>query len=147
VRICVTGGRTFNYTGWLHAGLDLLHEVSGGISEIIEGGAAGADVRAGEWSERRLGKKATVVKAEWGKYSAGLKHGQKNPAGIIRNNQMVAMKPDIVLACPGGPGTAHMVAASKKAGLKVIFLEKMPIAKGPADYSAGPPIQRIGVAA
>jgi hypothetical protein len=147
VRICVTGGRTFNYTSWLHAGLDLLHEVSGGISEIIEGGAAGADVRAGEWSERRLGKKATVVKAEWEKYSAGLKHGQKNPAGIIRNNQMVAMKPDIVLACPGGSGTAHMVAASKKAGLKVIFLEKMPIAKGPADYSAGPPIQRIGVAA
>jgi hypothetical protein len=143
MRVCVTGGRTFTDTAWLHAGLDLLHQVSGGISEIIEGGAPGADVRAGEWSERRLGRKATVVEAEWEKYSAGLKRGQKNPAGIIRNAQMVAMKPDVVLAAPGGRGTARMVEASKKAGLKVVFLDKMPLAKGPADFSAGPPIQQI----
>lgn len=130
MRVCVTGGRTFTDTEWLWAGLDLLHDISGGISEIIEGGAPGADVRAGEWSERRLGQKATVIPAEWEKYSAGLKHGQKNPAGAIRNRKMVAMKPDVVLATPGGPGTADMVEASRKAGLKVIFLEKMPLAKG-----------------
>lgn len=135
MRVCVTGGRTFTDTAWLHAGLDLLHEVSGGITEIIEGGACGADVRAGEWSLRRLGKKATVREAEWEKYSVGLRAGQKNPAGIIRNSVMVAMKPDVVLACPGGPGTAHMVGAAQKAGLKVIFLEKMPIAKGPGGAS------------
>lgn len=130
VRVCVTGGRTFNNTEWLWAGLDLIHELSGGITEIIEGGATGADMRAGEWSERRLGKKATVIPAEWEKFSAGLKLGQKNPAGMIRNNRMVAMKPDIVLATPGGDGTAHMVGVSQKAGLQVIFLENMPVTKG-----------------
>ena len=142
MRVCVTGGRTFNDTHWLHAGLDLLHEVSGGITEIIEGGAPGADIRAGEWSQRRLGKEATVVKAEWERYSAGLRAGQKNPAGMIRNNQMVAMRPDVVLACPGDNGTAHMVGAAQKAGLKVIFLEKMPVLKGPLRHAGGGALPR-----
>jgi hypothetical protein len=138
MRVCVTGGRIFTDTAWLHAGLDLLHQVSGGITEIIEGGATGADVRAGEWSRKRLGKEPTVIEAEWEKYSAGLKAGHKNPAGVIRNSQMVALRPDVVLACPGGDGTADMVKQSLRKGLKVIFLEKMPVAKGPADFSTGP---------
>lgn len=147
MRVCVTGGRTFTDRDWLWAGLDLLHEVSGGITEIIEGGAPGADVRAGEWSQYRLGKKATVVEAEWEKHSRGLKHGQKNPAGMIRNNQMAAMKPDVVLAAPGGNGTAHMVSVAKRAGLRVVFLEKMPVAKGPPTRSmiGGPnPADELG---
>jgi hypothetical protein len=129
MRVLVTGGRTFQDTEWLWAGLDLLHDISGGITEIIEGGAPGADVRAGEWCQRRLGKQATVVEAEWEKYSAGLKHGQKNPAGAIRNNQMALMKPDVVLACPGGVGTAHMIKVAKQSGLRVVLLEKMPVAR------------------
>lgn len=145
MRVCVTGGRTFTDTTWLHAGLDLLHQVSGGITEVIEGGAPGADVRAGEWSERRLGKKATVVEAEWENYSRGLKAGQKNPAGIIRNAEMVKLKPDIVLATPGGVGTADMVKQSQRAGLKVVFLEKMPVAKG-APVKEPLPIQKISKA-
>lgn len=136
MRVLVTGGRTFTDTEWLHAGLDLLHEKVT-ISEIIEGGATGADVRAGEWSQRRLGKQATVVEAEWTKYSVGLRHGQKNPAGAIRNEQMARLKPDIVLACPGGPGTKNMIETSHKHGLTVIYLDKMPVVRkgGPA----GPP--------
>jgi len=137
MRVCVTGGRTFTDRDWLWAGLDLLHEL-GGITEIIEGGAPGADVRAGEWSLNRLKKKPTVVEAEWEKYSKGLKHGQKNPAGMIRNTAMVKLKPDIVLATPGGSGTAHMVGLATKAGLKVVFLEKMPVAKGPASILTSP---------
>lgn len=127
MRVLVTGGRTFNDRSWLWAGLDLLHGM-GPITEIIEGGATGADVRAGEWAGRR-GVKCTVVPAEWDKHSVGLKHGQKNPAGIIRNNAMAAMLPDIVLAAPGGTGTAHMVNAAKKRGLRVVYLEKMPVAR------------------
>lgn len=138
MRVCVTGGRTFMDTQWLWAGLDLLHELSGGITEIIEGGCTGADVRAGEWSQRRLGKPATVVAAEWERYSAGLKMGQKNPAGIIRNSQLVRMRPDVVLATPGGPGTANMVEQARKAGLRVVFLEKMPIARGSAGVPTDP---------
>lgn len=81
---------------------------------------------------RRLEKKATVVEAQWERYSAGLKAGQKNPAGAIRNSEMAKMKPDVVLACPGGPGTANMVATAKAHGLRVIFLDKMPVQKSPA---------------
>jgi hypothetical protein len=125
VRVLVTGGRTFNDRPWLWAGLDLLHSKAP-ITEIIEGGATGADCRAAEWGHAR-GVKVTEVRAEWEKHSVNLKHGQKNPAGLIRNNEMVKLRPDVVLATPGGAGTAHMVAASKKAGLRVIFLEKMPV--------------------
>jgi hypothetical protein len=130
MRVLVTGGRTFNDRAWLWAGLDLLHSMQS-ITEIIEGGAPGADICGAEWCRRRLGKDPTTVEAEWGKYSAGLKHGQKNPAGMIRNAAMAAMSPDVVLACPGGSGTANMVTTAKKRGLKVVFLEKMPIAKSP----------------
>jgi hypothetical protein len=139
MRVLVTGGRTFTDTEWLWAGLDLLHSKMP-ISEIIEGGAPGADVRAGEWSLRRLGKKPTVIEAEWERYSVGLKHGQKNPAGMIRNNQMAALLPDVVLATPGGNGTAHMVSVAKKKGLKVILLEKMPVvqSKDPPACVEGP---------
>jgi hypothetical protein len=133
--VLVTGGRTFNDRPWLWAGLDLLHGMQP-ITEIIEGGAPGADVRAAEWCQRRLGKEPTTVEAEWEKYSAGLKAGQKNPAGAIRNREMAKLNPDVVLACPGGPGTADMVKVAKAHRLKVIFLEKMPVArseKSPAD--------------
>lgn len=149
MRVCVTGGRDFTsyeQRMWLYAGLSLLHEISGGITEIIEGGAAGADLAGKNWALWRQAcgdqVKLTSVPAEWERYSAGLKHGQKNPAGIIRNSQMAAMRPDVVLATPGGAGTAHMVGTAKKVGLTVVFLEKMPVARGPAGASrpAGPPI-------
>jgi hypothetical protein len=133
MRVLVTGGRertSFEDRMWLYAGLDLLHKM-GPITEIIEGGAVGFDHHAWNWALWRKGcgdgVKHTQVKAEWEKYSAGLKHGQKNPAGAIRNAEMAKLRPDVVLACPGGLGTANMVAAAKRAGLKVILLEKMPV--------------------
>lgn len=138
MKVLVTGGRTFVDRDWLWAGLDLLHGKRP-ITEIIEGGATGADVRAGEWARKTEGVKWTVVMADWEKHSKGLKHGNKNPAGVIRNQEMAAMKPDVVIACPGGPGTAHMVETAKKAGLTVIFLEKMPVLrtmKNPLSYGS-----------
>jgi hypothetical protein len=118
VRVLVTGGRTFNDRDWLWAGLDLLSETIGGITEIIEGGATGADVRAHEWALRR-GVKVTTVEALWDV------HGRS--AGYIRNSEMADMKPDVVLATPGGKGTANMVDIARKRGLKVALLEKMPV--------------------
>jgi hypothetical protein len=137
MRVLVTGGRTFQDTAWLHAALDLIHSKSP-ITEIIEGGCTGADVRAGEWACRRE-LKCTIVPAEWERYSAGLKHGQKNPAGAIRNTEMAKLKPDVVLACPGGPGTAHMVSVAQAHGLRVIYLEKMPVTPAKRGPVAEPP--------
>lgn len=133
MKVLVTGGRDYgSYEDrmWLYAGLSLLHSKRA-VTEIIEGGAAGFDHHAKNWALWRRGCgdriELTEVKAEWERYSAGLKDGQKNPAGAIRNGEMAKMRPDIVLACPGGPGTANMVATAKAAGLTVIFLEKMPV--------------------
>lgn len=51
--------------------------------------------------------------ADWNKY------GKR--AGYIRNKQMLEEgKPDIVLAFPGGKGTAMMVRLAKEAGVRVI---------------------------
>lgn len=137
MKVLVTGGRDFRDHDWLFAGLDLLNEVTGGISELIEGGASGADCLAANWAiwkKDRTGKPEHVkVPAKWGEY------GRR--AGYIRNAEMAALKPDIVLACPGGKGTANMVTIAKANGLKVVFLEKMPIAKGatPCATGAAPP--------
>jgi hypothetical protein len=131
MRVLVTGGRTFNDREWLWAGLDLIHThpKMGPITEIIEGGAPGADVRAGEWACRRE-IRCTVVPAQWEK------HGRS--AGYIRNAEMAEMRPDVVLACPGGKGTANMVEVATKAGLNVIRLEKMPVVQGRPGNATGP---------
>ena len=40
---------------------------------------------------------------------------------MIRNRRMlIEGKPDLVLAFPGGKGTANMVEISRKAGVKVV---------------------------
>lgn len=46
-------------------------------------------------------------------------HGRS--AGPIRNAKMLAEgKPDLVVAFPGGKGTAHMVGIARKAGVPVV---------------------------
>lgn len=122
MKVLVTGGRTFTDRDWLWAALDFLNSMSP-ITEIIEGGAPGADVRAGEWAYHRE-VRCIVMPAQWEKYGRG--------AGFIRNGEMAKLKPNIVLACPGGKGTAHMVEVAKAAKLNVIHLDKMPVAKSPS---------------
>jgi hypothetical protein len=124
MRVLVTGGRTFTDRDWLWAGLDMIHThpQMGPIDEIIEGGAPGADNRAQEWAHRRE-IKCTTVPAQWEK------HGKS--AGYIRNSEMAKMRPDVVLECPGGKGTANMVEVAKASGLRVIKLEKMPVIRSP----------------
>lgn len=134
MRVLVTGGREFRELEWLYAGLELLHEVTGGISEIIEGGARGADTLAANWANWRQ-VKLTTVKADWQRHNRA--------AGALRNIQMADLKPDLVLACPGGRGTTHMVATARQRGIRVIFLEKMAQVadkrRGPGTAARTPP--------
>ena len=59
------------------------------------------------------GLPCTVFQADW----AGL--GRK--AGPIRNKLMLDEgKPDLVVAFPGGRGTAHMTRIARGAGIEVI---------------------------
>lgn len=123
MRVLVTGGRDFRDREWLYAGLDLLHGLDP-ITELIEGGAAGADCLAANWAIWRgygTDMRHTKVPAQWNQHGRG--------AGAIRNTEMAKLRPDVVLACPGGRGTAHMVDVARSHGLRVVFLEKMPVVR------------------
>ncbi len=82
------------------------------IVEIISGMATGADSAAVDWAITNW-LKVHEFPADWNK------HGKA--AGPIRNQQMLDEgKPDLVVAFPGGNGTADMVRRAKKAGIEVI---------------------------
>lgn len=139
MRVLVTGGRQYtSYEDrmWLYAGLSLIHSHGqmGPITEIIEGGANGFDMAAKNWALWRQAcgdpVKLTTVPAKWEE------HGKS--AGPIRNTEMAKMKPDLVLACPGGAGTQHMIDVAIAHGLRVIRLEKMPVIRTKASGAPAP---------
>lgn len=84
--------------------------------KIISGGAKGADALAMTWAAVNWSG-YEEYKADW------KKHGKA--AGPIRNQQMLDEgKPELVIAFPGGRGTADMVGRAKKAGIEVIMIEQ-----------------------
>jgi hypothetical protein len=119
-RILVCGGRDFKCREQLFQMLDTLAGVSdeeplGEPVVIIHGAARGADSLADEWAVINW-QTIEEYKAEWDKY------GKR--AGYIRNKRMLDEgKPDLVVAFPGGKGTAMMVDIATKAGVKVIKVE------------------------
>lgn len=79
---------------------------------VISGGAKGADSLAADWAAVNW-TGYEEYKADWEKYGKG--------AGPIRNQQMLDEgKPDLVIAFPGGKGTADMIKRAKKANVEVI---------------------------
>lgn len=78
---------------------------------VISGGAKGADNAGEDWAVINW-TQLEIYPADWEKYGTA--------AGIIRNIQMLKEgKPDLVVAFPGGRGTAHMVKIAKEAGIPV----------------------------
>lgn len=83
--------------------------------KIIAGGARGADTLAYDWAVVNW-TKYQEFKADWNKH--------KKAAGPIRNQQMLDEgRPELVIAFPGGSGTADMVRRAKKAGVRVIEVQ------------------------
>ena len=81
---------------------------------IVHGGAHGADTMADNWA-RDWCLEVIRCPADWERL------GRK--AGPMRNEQMlVDHKPDLVVAFPGGRGTADMVKRAKAAGVHVIIV-------------------------
>ena len=111
MRVLVCGGRDFAKTDVLYAFMDKLCK-SHPIDTVIEGDARGADRMAGYWARRN---RITNLKfpANW--------KGHGKAAGHIRNQQMLDEgKPDLVIAFPGGRGTADMISRAKRAGIEVM---------------------------
>ncbi|MEO9297603.1 DUF2493 domain-containing protein [Devosia alba] len=110
-RVLVCGGRDYNDTARVFAVLDKLHDYAG-IDVIIEGGARGADSCGKEWGFRRMVEVETYL-ADW--------ENQGAFAGPARNKRMLDEgKPDLVIAFPGGRGTADMVRKARRAGVEVV---------------------------
>lgn len=112
MRVIVCGGRDFNDASLLGDTLDRLHGEKGKIRLLITGMARGADDLAEQWALER-GVVCHGYPADWKHY------GRR--AGPIRNALMLKHgRANLVVAFPGGPGTAHMVRIAKTAGVRVI---------------------------
>lgn len=110
MKLLVTGGRDFDNYRMLRDALDHLHEKTP-VNVLIHGGARGADTLAGKWAcDNNI--PTSVHLAKWDKYGKS--------AGHIRNGDMLGEKPDLVVAFPGGRGTADMVRQAEKAGIDVV---------------------------
>jgi hypothetical protein len=108
MRILVCGGRNYRDSKVAFAVLD---ELAPRMTALACGGATGADQLAKAWAAW-ADFDITVYKAEWEKYRLA--------AGPYRNERMLQdFKPDLVVAFPGGKGTAHMVRIAKAAGVAV----------------------------
>lgn len=111
MKILVCGGRDYDEWPKLKTRLDEIHEVTP-ITEVIHGGADGADRLSGVWA-RWNNIKETVFKANW------KEHGKR--AGYLRNAQMLEEgEPDTVVAFKGGKGTAMMIKLAEAAEVKVV---------------------------
>jgi hypothetical protein len=108
-RVLVCGGRHYADRRGVYASLDGLIPRP---TLIIHGGANGADALAADWAAYRNVPRATFY-ADWEMYGNG--------AGPMRNEKMLREgEPNLVLAFPGGRGTADMVRRAKAAGVRVI---------------------------
>lgn len=111
MKTLVCGGRDYVNRSKIFEELDSIH-TDRPITELIHGAASGADTISGEWALLR-GIPVRRFPARWNV------HGKA--AGYIRNRQMlVEGKPNLVVAFPGGKGTAMMIQLAKGAGVEVI---------------------------
>jgi len=109
-RILVCGGRDYADREALWEFLDNYSPPA--ITAIISGMARGADTLAAEWAIT-YGVVLRPFPANW------REHGKA--AGAIRNQQMIDEgMPDVVVAFPGGVGTADMVRRARKAKIHVV---------------------------
>ena len=126
MRIVVTGGRDFADAALVDYALNAVH-AKHGITELVHGGARGADSLCASWASRNR-IPVQQFRAEWNKHGKG--------AGPIRNQRMIDEgKPEAAVAFAGGSGTADMVNRCKAAGLSV-WEVKSPIGRA---TEAAPP--------
>lgn len=117
MRVLICGGRNYTDAKRFAEVLRKLH-TEAGISWIIQGGARGADTLARQWAEAN-GVPHTQFDADW--------ENQGTFAGPARNARMLNEgQPDLVIAFPGGRGTADMVRKARKAGVQVVEIAHGP---------------------
>ena len=126
MRVLVCGGRDYQDRDAVFRELDGLtgdvtdeHPLGTVTLTIIHGACpTGADLWADEWADVNWSW-TLAFPADW------KQHGRA--AGPIRNARMIAEgKPDLVLAFPGGRGTADMIRKAEAAGIPVLRVPTTP---------------------
>lgn len=113
-RVLVCGGRDYANAEYMALLLDHAH-MQNPITALIHGGAKGADTLAGEWADKN-GVPTEVYLANWAR--------DGKSAGPLRNLRMLMEgKPDLVVAFPGGKGTAHMRKVATAHGVHVVTVK------------------------
>jgi len=108
-RIIITGGRRYRDTATIRRVLEEYHQTP--PPTLVHGGAAGADSEAAYVAGYLLEWHVEAHPADW------QRHGRA--AGPIRNQQMVDSGADLVIAFPGGRGTADLIRRARAAGIPV----------------------------
>jgi len=110
VIVVVTGGRDYADRDALFDALYEIHDLGTPITLIRNGGMTGADALSSRWAYE-AGVDTECIGALWGT------HGRS--AGPKRNAAMLARPTNLVLAAPGGRGTASAVGLARGMGLTV----------------------------
>jgi len=111
MKVVVCGGRDFRGPGQVWRALDRLH-AEHRFTDLMQGGCpTGVDRFAKEWRATKPEIRGWQCDADW------VNDGPS--AGPRRNARMIEWKPDLVIAFPGGRGTADMVRQAWAAGIVV----------------------------
>ena len=116
MRVLVCGGRHYSDISRVWEILCGIEFERGPIQCLIHGNARGADTLARQWAR-------TFQIYQWAFPAHWLEYGKA--AGAIRNSQMLTEgKPDLVVAFPGGKGTADMVEKARMNGVEVMEIDQ-----------------------
>jgi len=114
VIVLVCGGRAYFKRARVFEVLDRIHALEC-ITLLVDGAAPGADLDGYRWAVAR-GVPTSRYRAAWRRYGLA--------AGGIRNRRMYrASRPDLVVAFPGGTGTADMVRVARSGGTRVVEID------------------------
>lgn len=127
MRVAVTGGREYSNYDFIAKTLGLLHKgTSGPITLLIEGASdltskelagTGADYWAHRWA-MWTGVPNARMPAAWAHFKD---RAAKNPAGPIRNGWILdTQNPHLLVAFPGGYGTADMIRQAEHRRIQVM---------------------------
>lgn len=111
----ICGSRDFKDMSFFDKTLFDIFKTRGFASQIISGGAYGADTLAIKYAELWEIPCSVILPDwnRWGKY-----------AGFKRNEEMIALSPDLVIAFWDGEskGTKNTIGLAKKAKIKTIII-------------------------
>lgn len=110
--ILICGGRDYrDWDGFCRSMHAVLVDAQGEELRIVHGGASGADAMATRWADEH-GYECVVYAADW--------KGEGRSAGPRRNQRMLDSEHVwLVVAFPGGRGTADMVRRAEAKGIDV----------------------------